>query len=142
MQLPFKTRIPGLLGFSFVALVLVSSGCVRRTLTITTEPSGALVWLNDEEVGRSPANVDFLWYGDYDVVARLDGHQTLITHHQIKAPWYQAPGIDFLAEVLYPAWIHDQRQVHFQLAPESLPEQAQLLQSAEEFREEALFQAQ
>lgn len=131
-----------LTALSVAMLLLTPTGCVRRTLTITTEPSGALLWLNDEEIGRSPASVDFLWYGDYDVVARLDGHSTLVTNHPIKAPWYQLPGMDFFAEVLYPGWIHDQRQVHFELAPESLPEQAQLLQNAESFREEALFKGE
>jgi len=42
-------------------------GCVERTITITSEPSGALVHLNDEEIGRTPVTVPFRFYGVYDV---------------------------------------------------------------------------
>ena len=41
-----------------------ATACVRRTMIITTEPPQALVFLNDQEVGRSEVTTDFLWYGD------------------------------------------------------------------------------
>ena len=100
---------------------LASAGCVRRTLIIETEPQGALVFLNDEEIGRSPVQREFLWYGDYDIVARKEGYATLHTHERINTPWYQVPGIDFFTELLYPGRIHDQRLMSFTLEPESLP---------------------
>ena len=31
------------------------AGCVQRKLTVRTDPPGALVFLNDQEIGRSPA---------------------------------------------------------------------------------------
>ena len=115
--------------------VLCLAGCVRRTLTINTEPTGALVWLNNEEIGRSPATVDFLWYGDYDIVIRNKGCGTLITHAVLDPPWYQLPGIDFFAEVLYPGRIHDARSLYFTLNPETLPDHDALVGRALEFRE-------
>lgn len=121
-----------------ISIAVPSSGCVRRKVTVNTEPSGAVIWLNDEEIGRSPATVDFLWYGDYDVVARLKGYETLRTHHRLVEPWYQAPGIDFIAEVLYPGWIVDSREMHFELSPESLPTRDALLENARLTREMAL----
>ncbi len=119
-------------------LGLAASGCVRRTLTIETAPSGALVYLNDEEVGRSPVSTDFLWYGDYDVVIRKQGHQTLITHAKIDAPWYQYPPIDFFAEVLYAGDIHDTRKLSYTLEPEQPPGRDELVQRAEELRQASL----
>ena len=121
-----------------VAMGLAVLGCVRRTLTIETAPSGALVYLNDEEVGRSPVSTDFLWYGDYDVVIRKEGYQTLATHAKIDAPWYQYPPVDFFAEVLYAGDIHDQRQLSYTLDPEQLPDRDELVQRAEELREDSL----
>ncbi|HQI29243.1 MAG TPA: PEGA domain-containing protein, partial [Sedimentisphaerales bacterium] len=41
------------------------TGCVERRLTIYTEPPGAIVTLNDQEIGVSPVTVPFNWYGDY-----------------------------------------------------------------------------
>ncbi|MCC5829414.1 MAG: PEGA domain-containing protein [Phycisphaeraceae bacterium] len=48
-------------------------GCVRRTITITSEPSGALVHLNDQEVGRTPLTIGFTHYGVYDVRLTHEG---------------------------------------------------------------------
>ena len=86
--------------------------------------------------------VDFLWYGDYDVIARLEGHETLSTHQEITAPWYELPGIDFVTEVLYPGHIHDAREMHFTLTAEVLPDVEELRAHAEEFRERALSEAE
>ena len=127
---------------SLAAVCLSAHGCVRRSLTINTEPQGALIWLNDEEVGRSPVTIDFLWYGDYGVIARLEGHETLSTHQEITAPWYELPGFDFVTEVLYPGHIHDAREMHFTLTAEVFPDVEELRAHAEEFRERALSEAE
>jgi hypothetical protein len=129
-----------------VALLLVMAcvlpGCVRRTLTIRSEPDGALVFLNDEEVGRTPVTTDFTWYGDYDVILRREGCQTLHTHEEVKAPWYQIPPIDFFFEVLWPGMIVDARTLDFYLEPEELPTRDELVDRAQAFRERALFEAE
>ncbi|HRX86364.1 MAG TPA: PEGA domain-containing protein [Phycisphaerae bacterium] len=125
-------------GAAAVALLLAASGCVRRTVTINTVPQGATVWLNDEEVGKTPVDVDFLWYGDYDVTARLAGYETLHTHQNLTAPWYQVPGIDFFSEVLWPGWIHDERSMNFAMIPAPEPDREQLLRAAEAFRTRTL----
>jgi len=115
----------------------LSWGCVRRTMKITTEPPNALVYLNDQEVGRSEVSVDFLWYGDYDVVIRKEGFETLKTHWHVKAPWYQIIPFDFFAEVLWPGKIHDVQTKHFELEPQSLPTPEDLTERATELRTEA-----
>ncbi|MGZ3388170.1 MAG: PEGA domain-containing protein, partial [Isosphaeraceae bacterium] len=46
-------------------------GCVEQTMTIQSDPPGALVYMNDQELGRTPLTKDFTWYGDYDVQVRL-----------------------------------------------------------------------
>src|SRR6202000_2421377 len=55
-----------------VASLCLFSGCVERKITIGSAPAGAIVTLNDEEVGRTPVTVPFTWYGDYDIVLRLE----------------------------------------------------------------------
>src|SRR3990172_12037515 len=47
-----------------LAMILLA-GCVERRLTINTDPQGAKVVLNDQEIGTSPVTVPFHWYGDY-----------------------------------------------------------------------------
>lgn len=128
------------LGLAALALI-PAAGCVRRTLTIETEPQGAIVFLNDEEIGATPVSTDFTWYGDYDVVLRKEGYQALHTHVMVKAPWYQISPIDFFADVLWPGHIHDRRFAKFTLDPWVAPDHDQVVRRAIELRDRALFEA-
>jgi hypothetical protein len=116
--------------------MMTLTGCVRRTMTITTEPPQALVFLNDQEVGRSEVSLDFLWYGDYDVVIRKEGYETLQTHWPIDPPWYQIMPFDFFAEILWPWEIHDQRYARFILEEAKPPSPEELVTRAQELREQ------
>lgn len=120
------------------AMICVAAGCVRRTLTIETEPQGAIVTLNDQEIGPSPVSRDFTWYGDYNVVIRKEGFETLHTHANLKAPWYQVPPIDFFSDVLWPGRIHDEHTVEYTLEPKTPRQQAEVLSRALEMREQTL----
>jgi len=110
-------------------------GCVERTISINSEPDNALVILNDQEIGRTPVKVDFTWYGDYDIIIRKQGYQTLKTNRRIKAPWYQYPGIDLFTECFSPITYRDDRDFGtFQLEKFQPATKQALIQSAEELR--------
>ena len=81
-------------------LVVGLTGCVQRTISITSEPDGALVHLNDEEVGRTPLKVPYSFYGTYDVRLEKEGFKPLWTKQKTKAPWWEAPGPDLIAEMI------------------------------------------
>lgn len=76
------------------------TGCIQRTLSIESSPPGALVYLNDQEVGRTPVTVPFTFYGKYDVRLEKEGFQTLTTLQKADAPWWEAPGPDIVAEAI------------------------------------------
>ena len=133
-------RIPLVLAMFFA--LSAAAGCVRRTLTIQTEPAGALVSLNDEEIGRTPVTTDFTWYGDYDLIVRHEGHQTLKTHVKVLPPWYQLPPIDFFAEVFWPGHIVDARTYTFALRAAQAPDRAELIDKAQALRERTLCEAE
>ncbi|MHC5061103.1 MAG: PEGA domain-containing protein [Planctomycetota bacterium] len=120
-----------------VVLLLALSGCVERKLTINTEPEGALVTLNDEEIGLSPVTVEFNWYGDYKVRISKEGYETLDTHRKLKGPLYDFVGLDFIAEILWPGRIVDEYEWEFALEPYQAPSRAELLESAQRFSERA-----
>ena len=128
------------IGLFTAALLVSTTACVRRTITIQTEPQGALVFLNDEEIGASPVSTDFTWYGDYDVVLRKEGYDTLHTHLLVKAPWYQYPPIDFFFDVLWPIEIHDRRDAVFVLTPWNAPDHDEVVRRALALRDRALFE--
>ena len=81
-------------------IAVCSVGCVERRLLITSEPSGALVHLNDQEVGRTPLEVPFTWYGTYDVRLQRPGYVTLQTQREAEMPWWETPGPDLFAEAV------------------------------------------
>lgn len=117
-----------------VGLTLI--GCVERRLTINTEPQGAIVVLNDEEIGISPVTASFEWYGDYDVRISKEGFETLKTHRRLKGPWYDHCPFDFFANCLYPKRIIDSYEWTFTLAPQKQPTREELIEDALELKKQ------
>jgi PEGA domain len=130
-------RIHGLLlpaVASAVALTsLASVGCVRRIVRITSEPSSATVWLNDREIGRTPCEAEFTYYGTYDVRLALDGHEPLDTSAEAVAPAWDYLGPDLIAEAL-PTKLTSLNAWHFVLTP-AANDHAALLERAKAMRE-------
>src|SRR5688572_11144592 len=119
----------------FALALIAPIGCVRRSLTVTSEPPGALVQLNGQEFGRTPVTRDFTWYGTYDVALRMEGYQTRKTTGKVIAPWWQWVPIDLLAELLP---LTDRRQLHYTMKPttQETADPEQMLERAEGLRNE------
>ncbi len=127
LTMPLMVRVCFLL-----VTVLLLPGCIERTISITSEPSGALVYLNDEEVGRTPLRVPFTFYGVYDVRLERDGFTPLHTQAETKAPWWEAPGPDLVAEL-----VSDKEVLipwHFEMAELAPPEDEPLVDRARQMR--------
>lgn len=102
-----------------VSLALASAclpGCVQRKLRITSEPPGARVWVNDVEIGTTPAETEFTFYGWYDVRLERPGFEPVMTEREAVAPIWEWPGIDLVAEVL-PIPFDRTTEFHFELTP-------------------------
>jgi hypothetical protein len=123
-----------------VLLAAATGGCLHRELRITSEPPGALVWVSDLEIGRTPVTVPFTWYGDYRITVRRDGYRTLKTHADIDPPVHEFCPLDLFSE-LAPWTYHDRRYLHYVL--EKLDEPAtqaedELIRRADALHEENL----
>ncbi|MCA9244116.1 MAG: PEGA domain-containing protein [Phycisphaerales bacterium] len=115
-----------------------ASGCVERTMKLTTRPPGALAIVNDEEVGITPTSFSFSWYGDYELIFRKQGYKTLRTHVRVNPPWYEIPPIDLVAETLVATTIHDVHEIEpFTLVEDEGPEIASIVQRAAALRARA-----
>lgn len=112
------------------------TGCVERKLTINTRPQGAVVTLNDEEIGESPVTVNFNWYGDYYVRISKEGYETLNTHRDLKGPWYDHIPFDFFAQVVNPKRIVDSYEWTFELSPGRQIGRDELIQDARELKKQ------
>ena len=115
---------------------LLLTGCVERKLTINTQPQGALVLLNDEEIGTSPVTVSFEWYGDYWVRISKEGYETLNTHRPLKGPWYDNFPFDFFAQIVSPKRIVDSYEWTFELESRKEISREELIQNAEKLKEQ------
>lgn len=121
--------------------LLPLAGCVERIMKINSQPPGAVVIVNDEEVGLTPATFSFLWYGDYDIILRKQGYRTIKTHHRVNAPWYQIPPLDFISEHLVIGTIRDEHTLpEFQLQLDEPPPADQVVKDAVELRNRALLE--
>ena len=116
--------------------VLAPGGCVERKLTINTEPQGALVILNDEQIGESPTTVDFDWYGHYNIRISKEGYETLKTHRELKSPWYDEIPFDFFDQIVYPGRIVDSYEWTFELSPKRQISRDELIQNARKAKEQ------
>ena len=120
---------------SVIAAVILA-GCVERRLTINTQPQGALVTLNDEQIGTAPVTVSFEWYGDYNVALRKDGFETLKTHRKLKGPWYDTFPFDFFAQIVNSGRIVDSYEWTFELAPKKESTREALISDAEKLKKQ------
>ncbi len=112
-------------------------GCIERRLTINTVPSGALVSLNDEEIGVSPVTVNFNWYGDYRIQIIKEGYDIFNTHRELKAPLHDTMPFDLFFGVLWPGKIVDSYEWSFELQPYVEPNREALIQDALKLQQRA-----
>lgn len=121
-----------------VAIVLLmtasQAGCVRRRLTVRTMPENALIVVDDRPIGRSPVSTTFQYYGTRKIQAVKDGYEAVTVQEKISPPWYQWPGIDFVAENLWPREIRDERAVELELEPQKIVPRDRVIADAERLR--------
>ncbi|MEN6405192.1 MAG: PEGA domain-containing protein [Thermoguttaceae bacterium] len=123
---------PILLG---VALCIGLTGCVERRMTVRTNPPGALLYVDDYEVGVTPVSTSFTYYGTRKIRLVKDGYETLTVTQSIPPPWYEYPVLDFVSENFVPGQVRDQRTLDFQLRPQVVVPTEQLISRAEQIRQ-------
>lgn len=113
------------------------TGCVRRRMTVRSNPPGAKVYVDDIEIGTTPVSTNFTYYASRKITLIKDGYRTETTQHRVLPTWYELPGADFFSENLYPYELRDERVVDFQLVPQENVPLNELLNRAEALRENA-----
>lgn len=135
----FRHRVKqmGLRGLMALAVVGVLSGCVSRRMTVVSDPPGALVVVDGREIGYSPVSVDFTYYGTREISLIKDGYETLTVMQPLTKPWYQYPGVEFVADNLKPGHKTDRQMFQYALQPARIVPNQELLQRGEMLRGEA-----
>ena len=122
-----------------IALLIVStlSGCVRRKMTVMSNPPGATVYLDGKEIGRTPFTTNFNHYSKREFRVVRQGYETKTELVSVRAPWYQWVGFDFVSEVLLPGKVTDHKTYEFDLQPERVVPSPEIVARAEQFRQTA-----
>jgi hypothetical protein len=100
-----------------LVIVLAATGCVQRRMTIRSNPPGALVYVDDYQLGTTPVSHDFVYYGTRKIRLVKDGFETLTVRQPFPLPWYQIFPFDFVTENLLPWEIRDERVVDLAMVP-------------------------
>ena len=74
--------------FFFLGGVSLLAGCVERRYTIRSDPPGATVIVNGEEIGPTPLPRVSLLRKQREVTLILDGYVTKTVMQPINAPWW------------------------------------------------------
>lgn len=117
-----------------VLLVLAVPGCVQRRMTIRSNPPGALVYVDDYQLGTTPVSHDFVYYGTRKIRLVKDGYETLTVRQPFPVPWYQYFPLDFVTENLLPWEIRDERVVDLAMVPAASSPPESVVARAEQAR--------
>src|SRR4051812_6703810 len=120
------------------SVALPAHAIVRRRLNVNSNPQGALVYDDNQQIGITPCSVDFTYYGTREIRLIKAGFETLTVNQPIPAPWYQYTPIDFVAENLVATKIRDNRTVNFNLAPQLIVPTQELIDRANQLRQDTL----
>jgi hypothetical protein len=127
----------GLAALTVWAVTCPAAADVRRRITVRSIPEGALVYIDDQQIGATPVSTSFLYYGTRKIQLIKDGFKTITVKQTFSPPWYEIPGIDFFSENVYQGELRDERVLDFQLEPETIPPTHELWQRAEALRASA-----
>ena len=108
---------------AFLSSAFLIGGCVERRIWIDTEPQGALVWVNDAQVGRTPVDLAITHEGTYDLRIEKEVFEPLITPATTKGPLWDTVPLDLIVEIL-PIDARNETRWKFTLVPRDDSENA------------------
>ncbi|MBN1588863.1 MAG: PEGA domain-containing protein [Pirellulales bacterium] len=103
-------------------------------MTIRSNPPGAMVYVDDYDVGTTPVSANFTYYGTRKIRLVKDGYETLTVMQPMPTPWYEIPPLDFFTENLLPGELRDRRVFTYQLRPQMVVQAEHLIGRAEQLR--------
>ena len=99
-----------------VMALLIFPGAIRKVATITSEPSGAGVWLNGVYRGKTPVEIPYNWNWYYDITLKKPGYNDYCIRERFYAPVRHWIPFDFVAEAV-PVRSEEPQWRHYQLTP-------------------------
>jgi hypothetical protein len=116
------------------ACAALCAGCVQRRMTIRSNPPGALVYVDDYQLGTTPVSHDFVYYGTRKIRLVKDGYETLTVRQPFPLPWYQYFPLDFVTENILPWEVRDERVIDLAMQPAAATPPESVVARAEQAR--------
>jgi PEGA domain len=113
------------------------SACVRKRMTIRTNPPGAMVYVDKQPIGLTPVSSNFTYYGTRNIEIIRDGFRTERFLRKFSPVWYEIPPLDFVSETLWPFELRDERIIDVQLTQEPVVSDEALIASGEQLKLQA-----
>lgn len=110
-----------------------SGGCLRRRMTINSNPPGATVYVDGHQIGKTPVSTDFTYYGTRNIRLEMDNYQTLAVKQKVTPPWYEYPVFDFFSETFTPGEVKDNHVWTYDLQQRAISSDEQILTRANNF---------
>jgi len=129
-----RARRLGCAAAALSCLLGAATGCVQRRMTIRSSPPGALVYVDDYQIGTTPVSTDFIYYGTRKIRLVKDGYETLTVRQPFPTPWYEYFPLDFVTENLWPWEIRDERVVDLALTTTASTPPESVVARAEQVR--------
>ncbi|MCA8980500.1 MAG: PEGA domain-containing protein [Planctomycetes bacterium] len=104
---------------STACLVGLTACQADRKIRVISRPSGATVYFDDVEVGETPIEFPYRYYGVRRVTLEKEGFRRESTVFELKAPWYSYFPFDVFSELINPIPYKDHYELTFVLARES-----------------------
>lgn len=124
--------------FSFMILCLTTlllvSGCVQRRMIIRSQPEGAFVTIDNQQMGLTPISIPYTYFGTREVKLEKDGFKTIKVQQRLDPEWYERFPVSLVSENFAGREIRDERVMDFQLEPKTQVQENQLLQRANDLR--------
>lgn len=117
--------------------LLSQSGCVRKRMTIVSNPPGAQVFVDNHEIGTTPVSTSYIYYGTRSIRLQKDGYESVTVERNFDPPWYEYPPLDLFSESFLPTELRDERVLEFELIPRQNTASEVVRDRAEELRGQA-----
>lgn len=106
-------------------------------MIVRSDPAGARVILDGQEVGYTPVPVPFTYYGTRQLTLVKPGFETRTELVTIPPPWYQIFPLDFASDNFLMFHKADRHDIYWQLNPQTVVPLEQLQERADSLRSEA-----
>jgi hypothetical protein len=118
----------------FMVFYLALPGCIRKRMTVRSNPPGAMAYIDKQPIGLTPVSTSFTYYGTRNFELVRDGYRPERFLRKISPPWYAIPPLDFFSESLWPFEKRDERIIDVQLTPAPVVSAEALIEGGEQLR--------